>query len=309
MKKILIALMTSILLLGSATVAAVEAKGWRLVITDSIENDTKIVVSEIEFLHKASYDVDAVTTGVGGTFAFADEGIGDVEDQFPAGATFTVTGSTGNNGTYTVDSSSYVGGTNVTTVTVVEEVTDATADGTVTTVDWVDGTRGDLGETACGWTRKVPNLTGASGTTTVPCDSVATNRMPDSSINLGEGVRRTRAGKLAFDDITASYFMTADTINATNGDFTIQYTFYTGPAATNRKLPDVQRYTVTVPIDYLGPVDGLAPSNWTVQFMDPNTGRWVNFEGGEVFAANFNNGTDATIGTVTVGKTLTFLLP
>lgn len=314
MKKIFTLLTGLVLMVAVGTATALEAKGWRLTITDSIANDTKVVVSEIEWLHNADYEIDAVTTGSGGSFAFKDEGVGNVTDQFPADATFTVSDSTGNDGTYTVDSSSFDNGTNVTTVVVDGTVSDSTVDGTITTISRVDGTRSDLGKTACGWTRNVSNLTGAKQTgVTVSCDSVNVNRLPDVTI-VPSGTRRTRLGKLMFDNSTVSYFMTTQKVTS-DRPFYIEHTWYTGLAAPNRTLPDVVAYTVTVPNTYIGPGDeGFAPSNWIVEYRDVNTGRWVAMEGAEVFAANFNDGTDVDssgdeVSSGGVAMKLLFLLP
>lgn len=55
----------------------------------------------------------------------------------------TIDGSTGNDGTYTISSLSYSGGSNETTITVSGDITDSTADGTVTTTD-LRGNNGDV---------------------------------------------------------------------------------------------------------------------------------------------------------------------
>lgn len=327
MKKLLLATTALFLLAVSTTSFALQARGWRLAITDSIENETPIVIAEIEWLHNATYDIDAVSTGSGGSFSFADLGIGDVTDQFEAGSIFVVSGSTGNDGTYKVASSSYSSLTNVTTVTIATDdedyedtVSDSTDDGTITTSSSVDGSRSDLGASACGWTRKLSNNPGGTTQTGVstPCDSVGVNYRPDSSLTIPSGTRRTRLGKLMFDDIQSSYFMTRGKVSESK-PFYVQYTWHilvkqilTVPHTSEliRDLPDVEAYSITVPNAYLGPSeDGYAPSNWSVQYMDPNTGRWVNYEGADVSAANFNDGTDVTVDSAVVGKKLTFLLP
>lgn len=315
MKKFFTLLTGLILIATVGTASALEAKGWRITVTDSIATDTKVVIGEIEWLHNADYDINAVTTGSGGSFAFKDEGVGDVTDQFPADATFTVTGSTGNDDTYTVDSSSFSSGTNVTTVVVTGTISDGTVDGTITTVSRVDGSRSDLGETACGWERDVSNLTGVkqSGVAT-SCDSVSINFPPDSSVIIPSGTRRTRLGKLMFDDSTTSSFMTRGKVT-TSKPFYVQYDWYVGIAATNRTLPDVVAYTIAVPNTYVGPGEnGFAPSNWTVEYRDVNTGRWVALEDAEVSAANFNDGTEVdasgdAVSSGSVAKKILFLLP
>lgn len=235
MKKFLTLLTSLVLLFAVGTASALEAKGWRLTVTDSIATSTKIVIGEIEWL----YD----------------------------------TGSA-----------------------------------------YADGSFSDLGEAECGWTRKVPNLTGGTSEISYPCDSVSVNYAPDSSLTIPSGTRRTRLGKLMFDDITTSYFMTSSKVTEEK-PFYIQYDWYIGIAAPSRTLPDVVAYTVTVPNAYVGPgEDGFAPSNWTVEYRDGNTGRWVAMEGAEVSAANFNDGDDVDVDgdEVTSGgvaKKLFFLLP
>lgn len=320
MKKILLATTALFLLAVSTTSFALQARGWRLAITDSIENETPIVIAEIEWLTNASYDIDAVSTGDGGSFSFSDEGIGDVTDQFSAGSIFVVSGSTGNNGTYKVASSSYSSSTNVTTVTIEDDdgvdnyedsVANSTADGIITTSSYVDGSRSDIGASACGWTRNVSNNPGGTKQTnvSVPCDSVNVNYRPAESMTIPSGTRRTRLGKLMFDDNQGSTFITRGKVTE-DKPYYIQYVWYIGAAASSRVLPDVEGYSITVPNAYLGPTDdGYAPSVWSVQYMDPTTGRWVNYEGAEISAANFNDGTDVTVSSVVVGKKLTFLLP
>lgn len=53
---------------------------------------------------------------------------GDQTGSFPSGSDFTVSGSTGNNGSYTIVSASY---TSATTITVADTIPDSTADGTI----------------------------------------------------------------------------------------------------------------------------------------------------------------------------------
>jgi hypothetical protein len=317
MKKFAITLVGILLLTSTGIAMALQAKGWRLVIEQSIANDTPVVISEIEWLGYAVYSIDSVSTGSGGTFSFKATGVGDVTDQFPEDATFTVSDSTGNDGTYTVASSSYDSGTNVTTVTVAddESIDSATADGTITTDDYVDGTRSDLGESACGWTRTVSNLTGTKQTDIdIPCDSVNTNRLRESTL-IPSGIRRTRLGYLMFDDNFADSYTTRRVINSSNGLWIIQYTWYVGSSAPNRVLPDIEAYSVTVPNAYVGPGEnGYAPSIWTVQYQDMNTGRWVNIADADQSAVNFNNGSSVdaageTVASGSVGKKLTFVLP
>ncbi len=235
MKKFITLLTGLILMFAVGTASALEAKGWRLTVTDSIANDTKVVISEIEWL----YD-----TGSG----------------------------------------------------------------------YADGSFSDLGEAECGWTRKVPNKTGGLTAVTTPCDSVSVNTLPDSSLTVPAGERRTRLGKFMFDDNTTSYFMTKNKITATSL-MHIQYDWYIGIAAPSRTLPDVVAYSVSVPNAYIGPGDnGFAPSNWTIEYRDVNTGRWVALDDAAEFAVNFNDGMDVDangdeVSSGGVAKKIIFLLP
>jgi hypothetical protein len=76
--------------------------------------------------------VRAVTSGAGGSF----EVDGDETALLYAGSGFVVLGSTGNDGPYCVDSSSYSAATNRTTVVVTGSVPSAVADGRVEVQDW-----------------------------------------------------------------------------------------------------------------------------------------------------------------------------
>jgi len=71
--------------------------------------------------------ITAVGTGAGGSFGVA----GDHTAEFAAGTEFTVTGSTGNDGTYTVASVSESGGTTTIVVEADQTVSNATVDGSV----------------------------------------------------------------------------------------------------------------------------------------------------------------------------------
>ena len=239
MKKIF-ALFTGVLfLLAVGTASALEARGWRITVVDSIANNTPVVISEVEWLYDTGGSV------------------------------------------------------------------------------YADGTESDLGIVACGWTREAPNLTGSLATIPVGCDSVSTNQLPDDSMTVPANTRRTRLGKIAFDDVFTSYFITKRNITATNL-FHLEYSWYVGPAAPSRTLPDVVAYTVTVPNEFINPLGDTpyAPSNWTVEYRDVNTGRWVRLENASVFAANFNDGvsvngsgTEVSDTDVTaIGKRLFFLL-
>lgn len=75
-------------------------------------------------------DAEAAITGVDDTAGTFTVG-GDVSALLATGDIFTVTGSTGNDGEYTVDSISYDSNNDETTITVKETISDSTADGKV----------------------------------------------------------------------------------------------------------------------------------------------------------------------------------
>lgn len=83
------------------------------------------------------YARSTTTTSVAGvdttadTFTFS----GDVTADFPQGTRFEISGSTGNDGSYTVSSTSYDSTADTTTVSVYESIGDGTADGSATHVD------------------------------------------------------------------------------------------------------------------------------------------------------------------------------
>lgn len=296
MKKLFLTLFTASVLLLTTTASAVQSTGWRIIVTNSIANDTPILLSEIELLGEASYSVAGVTTGAGGSFDLSTSSVGDVTDQFPAGATFTVSDSTGNDGQYTVASSAYAGGQTTITVESTETVVSSTVDGTITTDDYVDASRGDLGQTLCGWTRQVPNLTGNTTPIPVGCDTVKVNQQPDSSISVPAGTSRIRLGNRLFDDDATTEFKTARRIDE-NNQFIIIYQFYQGSSAPTRVLADIKQVSMTVPIDYVGPGDdGLAPSIFSIEYQG-SSGNWVRIL--DVEAANFNDGTDIDLGGTT----------
>lgn len=85
------------------------------------------------------YDIDAVSTG-SKTFTISDDG--DLSSTFPDGHPFYVSGSTGNDGTYTIASTSYSAPDFV--VTVVETIPSATADGGGKTVVEFTGDQDDV---------------------------------------------------------------------------------------------------------------------------------------------------------------------
>lgn len=75
------------------------------------------------------YAIAAVTTGAGGKFEIA----GDKSAEFSAGDDINVTGSTGNDGNYTLDTVTYNSGTARTELTVIaaQTVANATVDGSL----------------------------------------------------------------------------------------------------------------------------------------------------------------------------------
>ena len=288
---------------ATTTALAASSSSWRIIVTDSIANDTPVLMSEVELLGQAEYTIDSVTTGLGGSFTFEDAGVGDVTDHFAADDTFTVSESTGNDGTYTVASSVYSSGVTTVTVAADETVASSTADGKVITDENVDITRGDLGITLCGWTRQVPNLTGNTTPVAVGCDTVRVNQQADSSISIPAGTSRIRLGNRLFDNNNTTQFQSARKIDSDN-QFMVIYKFYQGASAIPRLIPDVEQVSIVVPVDYVGPGDeGYAPSNFTIEYQK-NDGSWATVK--EVQAANFNDGTDITLGSEVIAKKLTF---
>lgn len=78
------------------------------------------------------YSITGVTTGTPGNGKFTISGDEGYAALFPIGEKFEIYGATLNNGTYTVNNVSYVGGANKDTeITVDEAVTDATVDGAI----------------------------------------------------------------------------------------------------------------------------------------------------------------------------------
>ena len=88
---------------------------------------TKAVVNE-RIQDAAGQQVHAVSAATPATPSFSFTGSAALQAKIVAGVTLTIVGSTGNDGTYTVASST---GTAPTVVTVVEPVPDATADGKI----------------------------------------------------------------------------------------------------------------------------------------------------------------------------------
>ncbi len=67
MKKIIIALMGVAMLLASGAANSIQSNGWRLNITSSIDDETHVVVSEVEFLNDDDPTVDVSQSNLGGT--------------------------------------------------------------------------------------------------------------------------------------------------------------------------------------------------------------------------------------------------
>lgn len=83
--------------------------------------------------------ITAVITGVGGSFTF---GPGDFTINFLVGRTFTVTGSTGNDATYTVASSSFGGGETTVVIIGIESIPDGTVDGVTNMLNYFNDSVG-----------------------------------------------------------------------------------------------------------------------------------------------------------------------
>jgi hypothetical protein len=102
---------------------------------------------------------------------------GDITTELVATDTFTVTGSTGNDGTYTVSSITYNGGTLRTEITVNEDITDATADGNINYAS------GD-------WNNQVNNIAewdGAAWVITVPTEGYALRVLDEDVVLIYDG--------------------------------------------------------------------------------------------------------------------------
>lgn len=114
---------------GKATANSIsDAAGQADMVHDKyevVDKDENVVMQGSTGIEK---DIAGVDTGAN-SFTLG----GDVAAKFAAGQSFEVTGSTGNNGTYTVAAggASYDSGANETTIPVDESVSDATADGTI----------------------------------------------------------------------------------------------------------------------------------------------------------------------------------
>jgi hypothetical protein len=78
MKKIIIALMGAAMLFTSGLANSIQSNGWRLNITSSMDEDTHVVVSEVEFLNdnvvgEIAVPVDVTQVDLGGTTAGGTE--------------------------------------------------------------------------------------------------------------------------------------------------------------------------------------------------------------------------------------------
>ncbi len=65
MKKIIIALMVATMLFTSGAANSIQANGWRLNITSSIDEETPVVVTEVEFLDDSTVPVDVSQSDIG----------------------------------------------------------------------------------------------------------------------------------------------------------------------------------------------------------------------------------------------------
>lgn len=107
-------------LADSASLAVVKHNEWALFDTVYLEANGKV-----EFAQVNVYAAITAVSTVGDWIEIANDNTG----TFPAGRYFTIYGSTGNDGEWVVESSSYDGGTNRTRITVTGDITNATADG------------------------------------------------------------------------------------------------------------------------------------------------------------------------------------
>lgn len=260
---ILVGMIATVLAVGTAYGA--ESQFWRITFTNTISGDSPAILSELELLYDAEYDVDAVTTGAGGTFSFAEE-VGNVTSSFPEDSTFEVSDSTGNDGTYTVASAAYSAGVTTVTIASDESVADGTSDGTISPTDLVDATRADLGLSICEF-----------NSTSWDCDSISTSRRGTPSRQVSKVI----------DDSVNSTFETSDRISS-DTPWPIQYTFYLGKSAPNRSLPDIEGYTLTVPEDNI--LD-KAPNSWRLEYYDAGAKTWAQADAEEGTGISFGNGT------------------
>lgn len=117
---------------GAAFDAAVEAQvnlGYAIIDNGPQTNGTdlwQVMIKGAAASFIADYAITAVATGAAGAGTFTVAG--DQTANFNPGFKFTITGSTANDGVWTVVSSAY---STSTVITVKEAVTDGTVDGTI----------------------------------------------------------------------------------------------------------------------------------------------------------------------------------
>jgi len=239
MKKIILAIVLGMMVTFSASAFAQVAQMWRIAVTGVGGEDMGIVtVKEIDLVGTATPTIIGVDQS-GGAGANLFDVSDDLTSVFDAAFTFTVTGSTGNDGTYTVTSSSYDSPSNTTSIVVDEVIPDATVDGNSR------------------YTKSAVNLAGAIR------DSASTNERGVAIPPVIIAGRTTRAADAAFDRNVGSKFRTSHAVGETNPLY-LQYTWSTANLAL---WPDVTSYSITVE------KVGNAPSTWTLQ---RNTaGKWV----------------------------------
>lgn len=106
-----------------------------LVLANSPENPNRLWFSPVPVLEPQTYNIVTANTGAGGSFVISGDHTAEfVDAELSASGdptTFHVQGSTGNDGYYSVASSTYDGGGDQTTIVVDETVPDGTGDGTL----------------------------------------------------------------------------------------------------------------------------------------------------------------------------------
>lgn len=119
--------------LGPRTTFTLDTTGSPSLQTRSLLNsgNTRVYIDGIRqygnYLEKDSFLITAVTTGLNGTFTVA----GNFTGYFATGRKFSIAGSTGNNGAWVVQSSSYNIGLNTTVITVTGTIINGVADGLI----------------------------------------------------------------------------------------------------------------------------------------------------------------------------------
>lgn len=116
--------------------------GIREVVERSIFHSIRIEIADKGYipdvLELITNPITALGTGLGGNFRFA----GNFTGNFLAGRTFTVTGSTGNDGTYTILSSIFGLGETIVVVIATDNIPDATVDGDINVLRYYNDATG-----------------------------------------------------------------------------------------------------------------------------------------------------------------------